>query len=417
MAQPQTQGAKFADAVQRQFALLRRQVHDHRLVYLDSAATSLRPESVIQAEASFYRDHNANVHRGLHTLAAEADELYENSRRRLHRFIGAGTTDQVIWTRNATAGINMVAHGVEAQLQPGDEIVLTEMEHHANLLPWIQLAKRSQLVLKHLPFDDEGKLDLNVLEPLLSAKTKVLAFTHSSNVLGTINPVAEIIGRARQRVKDLLVLVDAAQAFGHQDIDFATLDADFLVLSAHKAYGPMGVGALVGRKAALQKLEPMESGGSMIDEVQLDSATWADLPQRLEAGTPNVAGVVAVATALDFIESCGGTKALRGHEISLCDYALSSLKKIPELKIYGPHRANERAGLVSFVDPHVHPHDMSSLLDGSGIALRAGHHCTQPLHRRLGVVATNRMSLAAYSRAEDIDALVQGILDARKVFA
>ena len=406
----------FPPQVRDAFSILQRRINDRPLIYLDNAATSLRPDRVIEAEADFYRLHNANVHRGLHTLAAEADALFEGARKDMARFIGATPQDHVVWTRNATAAINMVARGLDAHLQAGDEIVLTEMEHHANLLPWIQLARRRGLTLRHIPFDDEGQLDLDAARSLLNKKTRLLALTHSSNVLGTINPVQELAAMAKQN-SAALVLVDAAQAFAHQDINFSTLGADFLAISAHKAYGPMAVGALIGTGKALELLEPMESGGNMIDEVQLDSATWAELPHRLEAGTPNAAGVSAVSTALNFIDELGGPRALRRHELSLTRQALQALKRLGGLRILGPGEATKRAGLISFVDAKIHPHDMSSMLDQAGIALRAGHHCAQPLHRRLGLVASNRISFAAHNTSSEIDALVEAIEDARRFFA
>ncbi len=400
----------------REFSILQRRVNKQPLIYLDSAATSLRPDRVIEAEADFYRLHNANVHRGLHRLAAEADALYESARHRLKDFIGAGQDDQLVWTRNCTAAINMVARGLDAQLQAGDEILLTEAEHHANLVPWIQLAKRRELKLRHIPFDNSGQLDLNAAAQLIGARTKVVAFAHSSNVLGTIHPVQKLVELTRAQ-SPALILLDAAQAFAHQDVNFNSLSVDFMTFSAHKAYGPMGVGALVGKTQALELLEPMESGGSMIDEVYLDSASWADLPQRLEAGTPNAAGVSAVSAALDLITDFGGPSVLRAHEQDLTRRALDALQGLGGLRIVGPLQAGDRAGLISFVDDSVHPHDMASMLDQAGIAVRAGHHCAQPLHRKLGLVASNRVSFALHNSPDEIDALIDAIRDARSLFA
>jgi cysteine desulfurase/selenocysteine lyase len=396
------------------FPLLARQFAGRPLHYLDTAATSQKPEAVLQAIDRYYRHSNANVHRSLNTLAAEATEAYEACRRRVAAWVKAPAAESVVITRGATSALNLLAHGVEHLLAPGDEILLTETEHHANLVPWQMLARRRDLVLRFLPVGDDGQLDLDRLPELLNARTRVVSVVHTSNVLGTINPVAEIAGQARLR--GALTFVDAAQTAGHLPLDFAALGADAVVFSAHKAYGPMGLGFLVAERDLLEKLEPLEGGGEMIEWVHLDNATWAEVPHRFEAGTPNVAAAAAFPAALDLLEElCADT--IRRHEESATAYALSRLEDLGGLTIYGPREAARRGGLVAFWDPAVHPHDMSTLLDQYGVAVRAGHHCAQPLHRRLGVPATTRASFGLYTSRDDIDALIDGITAARKVFA
>jgi cysteine desulfurase/selenocysteine lyase len=394
------------------FPVLQRKVNGQPLVYLDSGATAQKPAAVINAEARYYREHNANVHRGMHTLGAEATDLYEGCRARVGRFLGA-PAGRVVITRGATSALNLAAQGLAPTLKPGDEILVTEMEHHANLVPWIRLARREGLILRHIPVTDGGELDLSRLPELLTARTRVVALTHVSNVLGTINPVAEIAAAAHRR--GALVVVDAAQSVGHLPVSFDALGADLLAFSAHKAYGPMGLGFLAGTAEALERLEPFEVGGEMIDTVTMDSADWAEIPHRFEAGTPNVAAAAAFPAALDMIDEAT-IERLRTHEISLTGYALDKLRGLGGLTIFGPEQASRRGGLVSFHDPLVHPHDMAQLLDSRGVAVRAGHHCAQPLHRRLGVVATSRASFGLYNSHDDVDALVEGIRYARSVF-
>jgi len=399
--------------VREQFPLLGRSVNGRPLVYLDSAATTQKPETVIAAESCYYKHSNANVHRGLHTLGDEATRLYEGCRAATARWLGVAT-EQVTIQRSATTAINLVARGWEHHLQPGDALLVTEMEHHANFVPWQMLAQRRGLELRVLPITDGGELDLARLDDLLDARVKVVAVTHTSNVLGTVNPVAEICERARSL--GAVSLVDAAQAVGHRPLRFADTGADFLAFSAHKCYGPMGLGFLVGRPEALAKLEPMEGGGEMIEWVRLEGTTWAPVPHRFEAGTPNVAATAAFPAAIDLLEQMGLENVL-AHEHDLTGYALEKLAGLDGLRIFGPLDPERRGGLVSWHDPLVHPHDLSTILDQLGIAVRAGHHCAQPLHRRLGVVATTRASFGVYSTRDEIDALVAGIGEARKVFA
>lgn len=394
------------------FPLLERTVNGRPLVYLDSAATTQKPGAVIAAEARYYREHNANVHRGMHTLGVEATDLYEGCRARVGRFLGL-PSERVVITRGATSALNLVAGGLAPTLRPGDEVLVTAMEHHANLVPWLELARREGLVVRHIPVTDGGELDLARLPELLNGRTRVVALAHVSNVLGTINPVAEVAAAARRR--GALVVVDAAQSVGHMPLAFDDLDCDFLVFSAHKAYGPMGLGFLAGRAEALERLQPVETGGEMIETVTMESVTWAAIPQRFEAGTPNVAAAAAFPAALDTIDEAT-LERLRQHEISLAAYALERLQSAGGLRLLGPLDASRRGGLVAFHDPMVHPHDMAQLLDSLGVAIRAGHHCAQPLHRRLGLVATSRASFGMYNSHDDIDALIDGIGYARSVF-
>lgn len=396
-----------------QFPLLAREIGGRPLCYLDTAATSQKPESVLAALDRFHRQSNANVHRGLNTLAAEATGLYEACRARVARFLNAPDPRSVVITRGATSSLNLLAHGLEHQLQAGDEILLTEMEHHANLVPWQMLARRRGVVLRFVPVTDAGTLDLSRLDGLLSERTRVVSLVHVSNVLGTINPIAEVAAAARRR--GALVIVDAAQSVAHQPVDFADLECDALVFSAHKAYGPMGLGFLVARDELLAGLEPFEGGGEMIEWVHLESSTWAEVPNRFEAGTPNVAAAAAFPPALDLVEQIG-LAAIREHEEQVTVYALERLQSLGGLTIFGPLDPAQRGGLVAFTDPDVHPHDMSTILDQAGVIVRAGHHCAQPLHRRLDVAATTRASFGLYTRRDEIDALCDGIQAARKVF-
>lgn len=403
-----------AGLVRDRFPILRRTVGGRPLVYLDTAATAQKPAAVIEAEAAYYRERNANVHRGLHTLAEEATAAYEGCRGRVARWLNAPGPDAVVIVRNATAALNLAARGWEPRLQPGDEVLLTEMEHHANLVPWIMLARRRGVVLRHWPLTAAGELDLAALPGLLTARTKVVAFTWVSNVLGTINPVAEIAAAARRA--GALVVVDAAQAVGHLPVDFQACGADLLAFSAHKAYGPMGLGFLVGRPEVLAALEPVEGGGEMIEHVEFSDATWAPVPLRFEAGTPNVAAAAAFPPAIDLLEELGAAR-VRAHEQAIAAYAWERLGEIPGLLRLGPADPARRGGLISFHDPRVHPHDLATFLDQRGVAVRAGHHCAQPLHRRLGLAATARASFGLTTEAAEIDALVAGLREARSYFA
>jgi cysteine desulfurase/selenocysteine lyase len=396
------------------FPLLARPVNERPLVYLDSAATTQKPEAVIAAEARYYRRHNANVHRGMHALAAEATEIYETCRRRVAMLLGVSRPEQVVITGGTTASLNLAAFGLAHTLKPGDEILLTEMEHHANLVPWIVLARREGLLLRHLPVTDAGELDLDALPAMLTDRTRIVSLAHVSNVLGTINPVAEIAAAARRA--GAVVVADAAQAVGHLPVDFAATGVDLLAFSAHKAYGPMGLGFLVGTPEILDRLEPVQFGGEMIDTVGLDEATWAEVPHRFEAGTPNVAATAALPAALDLLGEAT-LERIRTHEIQVTGYALEALRRLDGVTIFGPDDPARRGGLVAFADARVHAHDLAQLLDARGVAVRAGHHCAQPLHRRLGVTATARASFGLYNSHDDVDALVDALGHARRMFA
>lgn len=396
------------------FPALSRTVGGKPLIYLDSAATSLRPEEVIDAGCAFCRLHDGNPHRGLHTLSAEATAALENTRAKIAAFVGAPSSDNIVYTKNATSALNLAARGLESRLKKGDEILITEMEHHANLVPWIMTAKRTGATLRYIPIDDEGRLRLEQLDTLITANTKVVAFTAVSNVLGTVNPIERIVAAAKKR--GALTVVDAAQAIGHMPFDFAATGADFAAFSAHKCYGPTGLGFLVGRPESLALLDPLETGGDMIEYVDFERATWAPVPHRFEAGTPNAGAVVSFAKSIDFIESIG-LAAVRSHEQEITTYALEILRGVQGLIILGPLNPADRGGLTAFIDPEVHPHDLATILDEQGIAVRAGHHCAQPLHRKLGLMASTRASFGIYTEKSDIDALKDGILKARKVFA
>ncbi len=407
--------ASLQDGLARdRFPLLNRPAGGAPLYYLDTAATSQKPAAVLAALDHFYRHENANVHRGLNSLGAAATAAYEGCRRRVAAWVNAPGPASVVITRGATSALNLLAHGCAHLLQPGDEILLTEMEHHANLVPWQMLARSRGLRLRFLAITGDGELDLAQLPQLLSARTRLVALTHTSNVLGTINPVAEVVAAARRH--GALTVVDAAQAAGHQPLDVQALDADAVVFSAHKAYGPMGLGFLVAQPDLLAQLEPLEGGGEMIEWVTLETATWAEVPQRFEAGTPNVAAAAAFPPALDLLDELG-PEQVRRHEEAVTAYALDRLRALGGLRIYGPQDPARRGGLVAFSDPQVHAHDLSTVLDQAGVIVRAGHHCAQPLHKRLGVVATARASFGLYTRRDDIDALIDGLRAARKLLA
>jgi len=400
-------------ALRARFPILQRQVHGHRLVYLDNAATTQKPETVLAALQHYYANSNANVHRGVHTLAEEATAAYEACRSRVARFVNAPDERGVIIVRNATDALNLVARSWGATLTAGDEVLLSEMEHHSNLVPWILLARERGVVLRHLPITDSGELDMAALPAMLSRRTQIVALTAMSNVLGTINPIAEM-AEAAHRVGAVMV-VDGAQSVPHMPVDFQALGADFLAFSAHKAYGPTGIGFLVAKPELLDRMEPISGGGEMIRAVHLDWATWNEIPHKFEAGTPNIADAAAFPAALDLLEELG-MDAVRAHERDLVGYALERLRSLEWLELHGPLDPARRGGLVSFVDPEIHPHDLAQVLDGRGIAIRAGHHCAQPLMRRLDVPATARASLAVYNDRDDVDALVDGLVAARKYF-
>lgn len=399
--------------VAEEFPILNRSIRGRRLVYLDNAATTQKPKAVLAALTEYYTQNNANVHRGVHTLAEEATAAYEACREHVARFLKAPDPKGVVILRNTTEAINLVARSWGAKLAPGDEILVSEMEHHSNLVPWIMVARERKLTLRHIPIDEDGELDLAAFHRLLSRKTRILAITGMSNVLGTIPPVAEMAEAAHK--VGAVVLVDGAQLVPHEKVHFPDLGCDFLAFSAHKMYGPTGVGFLVAKPELLEAMEPLYGGGEMIREVHLDWATWNDPPHKFEAGTPNIADAAAFSAALRFIEGLT-PEAIRAHEQSLTAYAWEQLRCFGGLILHGPNDPHRRGALISFVDEHIHPHDLATVLDTYGVAIRAGHHCAQPLMRRLGVVATARVSFAVYNSTEDVDALVYALKAARRYF-
>ena len=405
--------------IREDFPIFRRTVRDgKKLIYLDSGATSQKPKAVIQAEGDFYRLHNAAVHRGAHQLAEEATDAYEGARSKVANFIGA-QAEEIVFTKSATESINLIAYamsnaptGSRFALTSKDRIVVTEMEHHANLIPWQQLASRSGAKLSWFEVLSDGRLDLNSINSVISADTKVVAITHQSNVLGTINPLEAIVDRARE--VGAVVVLDACQSVPHMPIDVKKLGVDFLVFSGHKALGPTGVGVLWSNQLA--DLPPFLFGGSMIENVTMESATWAPAPKRFEAGVPNMAQAVGLGAALDYLNAIGMEKVFE-HEMQLTKYFLEELQKVPTLKIVGPLDLENRGSCISFTVGEIHPHDLGQYLDSQGIAVRTGHHCAWPLTRKLGVPATTRASLYLYNQESECDLMVKAIVDAQRYFA
>jgi cysteine desulfurase/selenocysteine lyase len=384
------------------------------LAYLDNAATTQKPDSVIGAEVEYYRTANANVHRGLYDLARRATETYEDAREAVRRFLNAPDSREIIFTRGTTESINLVAAAWGgANLTAGDEIVLSIMEHHSNIVPWQLIAQRTGARLRYVDMDDDGRLRMDQLRALLSERTKVVSIGHVSNSVGTIHPVREICGLAR--AAGALAIVDGAQAAPHLPIDVQAIGCDFYAFSGHKMGGPMGIGALWGRAGLLDAMPPYQGGGEMIDTVGPDTSTWAALPHKFEAGTPNVAGAAGLAAAIAFLSEIG-MDAVSAHERDLTRYGIERLSAIEGLRLLGPPDPVERVSVFAFVMDGVHPHDVATILDAHGVAVRAGHHCTQPLMRRLGVPATTRASAWIYNTVEEIDRLVEGLEDARRVF-
>ncbi len=407
-------------AIRSDFPIFQRTIRDgKRLVYLDSGATSQKPQSVIDAELDFYRLHNAAVHRGAHQLAEEATDIYEGAREIVANFIGAAV-DEVVFTKGATESLNLVAYamgnapvGNRFHLTNGDGIVVTEMEHHANLIPWQQLAARTGASLSWFDVTPEGRLDLSNIDSIITEKTKVVALTHQSNVLGTINPLAAIIKRAHQ--VGAVVVLDACQSVPHMKVDVKNLDIDFLAFSGHKALGPTGIGILWGRASLLAELPPFLTGGSMIETVTMTGATWAPAPKKFEAGVPNMAQAAGLGAALTYLSKIG-IENVHAHELALTKYLLEGLTAIDGVGIVGPTSTNDRGGSISFTIGDIHPHDVGQFLDSQGIAVRTGHHCAWPLNRKMGVVATTRASLYLYNDIADCDALLAGVKDAQRYF-
>ena len=392
------------------FPILERIVNGHRLVYLDSAASSQKPRTVIEAMSEYYATTHANVHRSIHTLGEEATALYERARDRVQRFIGAASREEVVFTRGTTDGINLVADALARTLRPGDEILITDLEHHSNIIPWQMAARDRGVTVRSVPVGGDGLLDLDAFQRLLGPRTRVVAFAHVSNVLGTILPVARLCALARQA--GAVTVVDGAQAAPHLPLDMPSLECDFYTFSSHKMLGPTGVGVLWGRRAALEALEPTRGGGEMIKEVWIDRAQWNDLPWRFEPGTPPIAEAVGLMAAIEYLEKLGMERVAE-HERALARQTVEVLQAIPGVRVYGPRASVDRGAVVAFSVEGLHPHDVAALLDQEGIAVRAGHHCAQPLMRSLGVVGTARASFSVYSSSEEVSLLAHALASLR----
>ncbi len=402
------------EEIRKDFPILSRQVHGKQLVYLDSTASSQKPVTVIEAMDTYYRTYNANIHRGVYAISEEATAAMDRARLKTARLINARQSKQVVFTRNTTESINLVAYSWgNAHIHAGDLIILTEMEHHSNLVPWQLLAERTGARLEFIPVTDDGLLNQDIYIQLLQQEPKLVAFTHMSNVLGTINPAQEMIAQAH--AAGAIVLVDAAQSVPHFPVDVQALDVDFLCFSSHKMLGPTGIGVLYGKRDLLEAMPPFMGGGDMIRKVGLRHSTWADLPWKFEAGTPAIAEAVGLGAAVDYLNGLGMESVMK-HEREITSYALQQLKTIPEITIYGPE-ADQRGGVISFTLGDIHPHDLASILDQEvGVAIRAGHHCAQPLMERFGLAATARASFYVYTIREEIDILVQGLRKAQEIF-
>lgn len=403
------------ERIRGDFPILKERVNGHPLVYLDSAATTQKPRQVIDALVRYYETNNANIHRGIHTLAQRATDQYEGTRKTVARFIGAPNANDIVFTRNATEAINLVAYSWgDAFIGEGDEIVLSHMEHHSNIVPWQLLAQRTGAALRFADLTPDGRLDMGSLRALVGERTKLVSIVHMSNVLGTINPIADIAELAHARGAKLLL--DAAQSVPHLAFAVDETGADFVAFSAHKMLGPTGVGVLWASDGLLAEMPPFLGGGDMIAVVREEGSTWADVPHKFEAGTPNIADVIAFGAAIDYLDGLG-MPAVREHEIQLTSYAMDRLEALPGLTIHGPRDPESRGGVVSFEIEGIHPHDMATIADSHGVAIRAGHHCAQLLMRKLGVPATSRASFSVYNDRDDIEVLVEAIEHARKVFA
>ncbi len=401
--------------VRKDFPILGRSVYGKPLVYLDNAATSQKPVSVIRALTDYYEQYNSNVHRGVHALSMEATDRYEEARVKVANFIGAPSAESVIWTRNVTEAINLVAYSwASKNVQEGDSIVTTQMEHHSNLVPWQRVAEANGAELKILPLNSDGTLDLSDIDSVVTPSTRLLAFTHMSNTLGTINPAEELIAKARS--VGATVLVDGAQSVPHMPVDVVELDCDFMGFSGHKMLGPTGIGALYARPEILEGMEPFLTGGEMVLQVWNERATWNELPMRFEAGTPNIADAIALGAAVDYLNDLGMNN-VREHEKQITRYALSRFREIEELDMYGPDDPEKRGGIFSFHSDSVHPHDLGTFLDREGIAIRTGHNCTMPLMREMGIAATARASVYVYNLEEEVDFLVNTLKAALRYFS
>ena len=398
--------------IRDQFPILKREVNGKNLVYFDNGASTQKPLAVIDAVNNYYRDENANVHRGVHFLSDLATDKFEESRESIRQFIGAKYSHEIIFTKGTTDSINLVANGFRSLLNKEDEIIISELEHHSNIVPWQMCCEYSGASLKVIPLKDNGELDMKEFENLLSENAKVVAISHLSNALGTINPIKEIIEKSHQA--GAKVLIDGAQAASHIALNMQELNVDLYCFSAHKMYGPTGVGVLYGKEEILNQLPPYQSGGEMIKEVSFKGTTFANLPHKFEAGTPNIAGVIAFKSAIDFIADLG-LDAISEYENTLLEYATTELLKIEGVKIYGP--SNHKSGIISFNIEGVHPYDIGVILDKMGIAIRTGHHCTQPIMKRFNIPGTARISLAIYNTKEEIDVCMQAIKKAKQMLS
>lgn len=401
------------ERIRKDFPILKRKVHGKRLVYLDNAATTQKPQAVIDALVDYYSNYNSNVHRSVHTLGEEATAAYESAREKSAKFVGAQPR-QTVFVRGTTEATNLVRYAWgEKNVKKGDVLVTTLMEHHSNIVPWQLLAKSKGATLKFVGLTPGGELDMNQLDELLEKSPKLLAVTHCSNVLGTINDVVAICAKARKA--GTTTVVDGAQSVPHMPVDTAEIGADFYAYSGHKTLGPTGIGVLVGKKSVLEEMDPFEGGGEMIREVFQDHSTWNDVPHKFEAGTVNIADAIGLGAAVDYLSEIGMDK-VREHEARLLDYAHETLSDVHGLKVYGPEETEKRSGLIAFNYSDVHPHDMATILDEEGIAIRSGHHCAQPLMRWLDVAATSRASFHVYNSYDDIESLKKGILKAGEIF-
>lgn len=403
------------EKIKQDFPIFNQKINDETLVYLDNAATSQIPKFVEEKVRDFNEKERANVHRGVHTLGLRATNQYESSRQKVANFIGANNAKEVIFTSGCTDSLNLVAASFgEQNIQAGDEILVSIMEHHSNLLPWQQLAKRKQAKLNFIEINSDGLLDIENLKSKISSKTRIVALTHVSNVLGTINPIKELTDLAHE--KGAIVVVDGAQAVGHFPIDVAQLNVDFYAFSGHKMFAPTGIGVLYGKKDLLDKMPPYRLGGEMIANVTREGATWAEVPYKFEAGTPNIAGAIGLGAAIDYLQSLD-FELIQKHEQELTSYALEKLKNVSGLTIYGPQKSNGRIGVISFNLKNIHPHDLATALDLNGIEVRAGHHCAQPLMASLDTESTVRASLSIYNTKNDIDKLVSSLQEAKEFFS
>ena len=400
------------DSIRSRFPIFSRTVNGQPLCYLDSGASAQQPDVVIDAVSNLHSDKYSNVHRGVHTLSMESTQLYDGAREKVKNYINASAAEEIIFTRGATESVNLVAQSFARPiLNKGDEILITHMEHHSNIVPWQLVCEQTGAILKVVPINDHGELEMNAFYDLLNEKTKLVGVVHISNALGTVNPIEEIVKECR--LKDIPILIDGAQGAPHLPVDVTALDVDFYVFSGHKLYGPTGIGVLYGKKSLLDKMPPYQGGGDMILSVKFEGTEYNELPYKFEAGTPNISGAVGLGCAIDFVNEVG-LKSIVKHEESLMNYAFDELSRIDEVKIIGT--AKKRAGLVSFIIDGVHPHDIGTLLDSQGIAIRAGHHCAQPVMERFGIPATARASFGMYSTKEEVDRLVSAVINVIGMF-